>query len=175
MKAKIWMAMIALSMAFSFVACDDDDDLVTPSLEQYDINFLNRSTQSNLGEIQVSRLALDSSTNPGVTGYAQDMINDHQAAQRQLDSLSIAYSVALPATIDTSVAMFSDALKKMSRGRSFDTSFMGMQSRMHTVILRDLTDAAANAKNDRVKNYANQLIPKVTMHKNRADSLFGSL
>lgn len=168
--------MLALTVTFSFVACDDDDDnLVTPSLEQYDINFLNRSTQSNLAEIQVSRLALDSATNPGVTRYAQDMINDHQAAQRQLDSVSIAYSIALPTTIDTSVAMSRDALKRMSRGRSFDTSFMGMQKRMHAMTLRDLMDAAANAKNDRVKNYVNQMIPKVTMHKNRADSLFGSL
>lgn len=169
--------MIALTMTFSFLACDDDDDdnPVMPSLEQYDINFLNRSTQSNLAEIQVSKLAVDSATNPGVTRYAQDMINEHQAAQRQLDSLAIPYSIALPTRVDTSVAMFRDSLKTMARGRSFDTSYIGMQRRMHMMTLKDLTDAAANAKNDRVKNYANQMIPKITMHKNRADSLFGSL
>jgi putative membrane protein len=177
MKTKIWMAMIALSMTFFIVACDDDDDdnPVTPSLEQYDVNFLNRSTQSNLAEIQLSRIALDSATNPGVTQYAQDMINDHQAAQRQLDSIGVAFSLALPTTIDTSVAMLRDSLKTMARGRDFDTSYMGMQSRMHAMTLQDLVDAAANAKNDRVKNYANQMIPVITTHRNRADSLFGSL
>lgn len=169
--------MIALSMTFFLVACDDDDDdnPLTPSLEQYDINFLNRSTQSNLAEVQLSRIALDSATNPGVTLYAQDMINSHEAAQRQLDSIGAAFSLALPSTVDTSVAIFRNSLRTMARSRDLDTSYMGMQSRMHAITLRDLIDAAANAKNDRVKNYANQMIPVITTHRNRADSLFGSL
>jgi predicted outer membrane protein len=170
------MAMIALSMTFIFVACDDDDDLQpTPTLDQYDVNFLNRATRANRATIALNRLAADSGTNPGVQQYALEMISSHEAAQKTLDSIANAYSLQLPATGDTVVGVFRDSLFVMSRGRDFDTSFVGYQMRLHNIYLADLTDASTNAQNNGVKNYATLRIPIITDLRDRAQTLFGSL
>ena len=175
MKKSIWLAVIALSMTI-FVACDDDDDVQPPpTLDQYDVNFLNRATQQNRATIALNRLAVDSGTNPGVQQYALEMVNSYEAAQKTLDSIANVYSLQLPATGDAAVGVFRDSLVVMSRGRDFDTSFVGYQLRLHDTYLIDLNDAAVNAKNGGVKNYASGRVPLVTGFRNRADSLFGSL
>lgn len=176
MKKSIWVATIALSTAL-FFACkkDDKNKQTTPTLDQYDVNFLNRATRANRATIALNHLAADSGTNPGVQQYAQEMISNHETAQKTLDSIARVYSLQLPTSGDTSVAVFRDSLMKMSRGRNFDTSFVGYQSRLHSYYLLDLTDAATNAKNQGLKNYASGRIPIITDFKNRADSLFGSL
>ncbi|HSF45809.1 MAG TPA: DUF4142 domain-containing protein [Chitinophagaceae bacterium] len=175
MKKSIWMAMIALATTF-FVACDDDDDVQpTPTLDQYDINFLNRATRANRSTIALNQLAADSFTNPGVQQYAQEMIANSQNAQKTLDSIATIYSLQLPSTGDTAVSAFRNSLMAMGRGRNFDTSFVGYQIRLHDYYLIDLNDAAANAKDAGVKNYATGRVPIITTFRNRADSLFGSL
>lgn len=168
--------MMALSMTFVFFACDSDDDVQpTPTLDQYDVNFLNRATRANRATIALNRMAADSGTNPAVQQYAIEMVSSYEATQKTLDSIANAYSIQLPATADTAIAAFRDSLLVMSRGRDFDTSFVGYQMRLHDMSLVDLTDVSTNAKNAVVKNYATGRIPIITDFRNRAETLFGSL
>jgi predicted outer membrane protein len=176
MKKSIWMAIIALSTTFFFVACDDDDDVQpTPTLEQYDIDFLNSATRANRSLVALNRLAADSGTNPGVQQYALELISSSEAAQRTLDSIANVYSLQLPAAGDAEVTVFRDSLFVMSRGRDFDTSFVGYQMRLHDYYLIDLNDASTNAINSGVKNYATGRVPIITDFRTRAETLFGSL
>lgn len=169
--------MIGLSMTALFVACDNNDDNVQPkpTLDQYDVSFLNKATQGNRATISLNRLAADSGTNPGVKQYALDMVSNFEAAQKTIDSIALAYSLQLPATSDSVVESFRNSMMAMSRGKTFDTSFVGYQMRLHNRYLIDLTDAATNAKNATVKNFASGRIPIVTGFRNRADSLFTTL
>jgi predicted outer membrane protein len=176
MKKSIWMAIIALSSTFFFVACDNDDDPEpTPTLDQYDVNFLNRATRANRATIALNQLAADSFTNPGVQQYAQDMLASSQSAQKTLDSIASIYSLQLPTTGDTAVAVFRDSLMVMGRGRDFDTSFVGYQMRLLDYYLLDVNDAVTNAKNQGVKDYASGRSPIMTNFRDRAQTLFGTL
>ncbi|HLO80344.1 MAG TPA: DUF4142 domain-containing protein [Chitinophagaceae bacterium] len=177
MKKSIWMVMIGLLTTALFVACDNNDDNVQPkpTLDQYDINFLNKATQQNRATILLNTLAKDSGTNAGVKQYAQDMITNYTSVQKSIDSIANIYSLQLPTTGDSAVSLFKDNLMMMARGKSFDTSFVGYQMRLLDSYLPTWNDASANAKNTGVKNFATQLIPTWTSFRNRADSLFGSL
>jgi predicted outer membrane protein len=110
-----------------------------------------------------------------VKQYALDMVSNFEAAQKTIDSIALAYSLQLPATSDSVVESFRNSMMAMSRGKTFDTSFVGYQMRLHNRYLIDLTDAATNAKNATVKNFASGRIPIVTGFRNRADSLFTTL
>jgi putative membrane protein len=178
MKTKSWMAMIALSLTLFFVACDDDDDeniTPTPTLDQADINFLNRISQSHRAVVILGQAAQDSGTNPAVQQYGQQMIADNQQAQRSVDSIASIYQLTLPTTTDTAHVMFRDSLLRMVRGRDFDTSYVGYQIRLHEQVLQELNSAAGDVKNEGVKSFISGRLPIVTTYKAAADSLFGAL
>lgn len=173
MKRKIWMALIAMTLTTFFVACDDDDDdtQVTPTLGQNDQNFLNQITQSNLAEIQISSVGRDSATDGSVKQFAQQMINDHTIAQRQVDSIAQAYAHTLPTTADTASVNFRDMLLGMENGLGMDSSYIGQQVRMHNMTLNLLNNASTNAENARVKSFATQQIPIVQAHRDSAAAI----
>lgn len=173
MKTKFWLAAIALSMTF-FAACDKDDDdnnIQPATLNAADIQFLNRFTQSNRAGISLGELARDSARDTQVGGFAQQMIQENQNAQRTLDSIGGSYNISLPAIGDTASVNFGNMLRGYSRGNVFDSAYIANQVILQDATLVDLNRAVSEATNDRIKNYANQQISVVTMRRTMADSI----
>lgn len=176
MKTRNWMIVLALSLTSVFVACDDDDDDVTPdTLEQSDIDYLNKITQGNLAEIDWSRVAQDSATNSRVLQFAQQLLTEHQQAQREIDSLADVYNVNLNTTLDTSYARLRDSLRAQMKGRNFDTLFMGHQVRLHETMINNLTGASTSAKNNGIRTVTSRQLINVTKHRDSANVIKQSL
>jgi len=172
MKTKIWLAAVALSIGLFVASCNNDDnDNQTPQLNQTDINFINAFTQGNLNEIALNQAALDSGTDAQIANYAQTLIQDHQAAQKQLDSIASRFNLTLPTAADSATLGYRDSLYAGGRGMAFDSSFIANQIVLHDQMLSDLNDAATRATETTLKNYANQQIPIVTNHRTMADSI----
>ena len=171
------MIVIALGISSLFAACDkdDDDNDQMPPLEQSDIDYLNKIAQGNLAEISWSKIAQDSGTNASVLQFAQQMINDHQQAQTQLDSLARSYNVNLGTTLDTSYARLGDSLRAQIKGRNFDTLFMGNQVRLHDIMIGNLSGASTNAKNSNVKSWSATQLQNVTKHRDSAITIKNAL
>src|ERR1700733_2868746 len=85
--------------------------------------FLKNSTEDNLAEIKMGELALKTSKNPTITGFAQKMVSDHRALIAGAKPVAMKAGVTPP----TSPSMTSDAeyLKlKVLSGDSFDRSYV---------------------------------------------------
>lgn len=176
MKTRNWMIVLAMSLTSLFVACDKDDDTdQNQSLEQSDIDYLNKIAQGNLAEISWSKIAQDSATNTRVLQFAQQMITEHQQSQTQLDSLARSYNVNLNTTLDTSYARWGDSLRAQIKGRNFDTLFMGQQVRHHDSMINVLTATFTNAKNNNVITWSGNQLQNVTRHRDSANVIKNAL
>ena len=93
MKTNKWMYAIVIA-ALGWVACDDDDDniLDKPNLNETDETFVEVAARANMAEIKFGELATTKATDPLVKDFAQQMINEHNAAQDELEELADDYA-----------------------------------------------------------------------------------
>jgi putative membrane protein len=120
-----------------------------------DKTFLKNSTEDNLAEIKMGDLALNSSKNPAVTGFAQKMVSEHRALIAGAKPVAMKAGVTPP----TGPSVTSDAeyLKlKVLSGDAFDKSYVKTMVADH----RDDLDKV-NKEHDSTQNPA---MKKLTAH-----------
>lgn len=173
MKTNKWIYAIVMIASLAWVACDDDDDnpLDKPNLNDTDETFVEVAARSNMAEIEFSELATTKASDSLVKVYAQHMIDEHNAAQRELEDLADDYGgIEWPNDLDEGHGAILEDLNN-AEGYSFDTLYLRSQIRMHEDAVSAFEASATNATDMRVKAYANKYLPNLEEHLERADSV----
>ena len=172
MKTNKWIFAIMIG-ALGWVACDDDDDnfLDRDTLNDTDETFVEVAAPTNMSEIEFGELAKTKASDSLVKVYAQQMIDDHTAAQNELKALADDYDgIEWPNNLDEDYEGMMTDLND-TEGYSFDSLYIKSQVQMHTDATAAFETATTNTTNVRVKGYANKYLPKLEMHLQKADSL----
>ena len=173
MKTNKWIYAIVMIASLSWVACDEDDDnpLDKPNLNDTDETFVEVAARNNMAEIEFGELATTKGTDSLVRVYAQHMIDEHNAAQEELEDLADDYGgIEWPNDLDEGHDEIMEQLQN-AEGYSFDTLYMRTQIRMHEAAISQFETATTNATDMRVKAYANKYLPGLEEHLERADSI----
>ena len=143
-----------------------------------DGQIVQQVTLSNSAEIASSQLAADKATNADVKQFAQRMVDEHQAAQGQVDSLAVRLGIAAQDQAPDSAAQALEqrraALQGMS-GADFDREYMAMQVEMHQATLDLLNRSVAATQNADLKSTLQTMIPAVQSHLDQARQIQGQL
>ena len=119
-----------------------------------DGDFVRDVAIKNMAEIELSRMALDKSTNPDIKSFAQTMIDDHGAAGNKLKSVVSGQPIDWPAQLDDKHRKTADELAK-KQGADFDRDYVKamveghqdlaakLESRLDVQSLADWKTAAA--------------------------------
>ncbi|MDB5930484.1 MAG: hypothetical protein JWR60_2191 [Polaromonas sp.] len=121
-------------------------------------------THANFAEIETGKMALEKSQNDQVKKFAQQMIDDHTAALKEMQTLAQSKGVTLPDGTDLQHKTMATALKAMT-GDTFDAQYMkrvGVNDHQRTVQL--LQKAQKNAKDPELKAMATKMLPTVQHH-----------
>lgn len=172
MKTNKWIFAIVIG-ALGWVACDDDDDniLERPNLNETDETFVEVAAQGNMAEIRFGELAVTKATDSLVRVFAQEMIDEHTAAQDELEDLADDYAgIEWPNDLDEGHDEIMDRLND-AEGFSFDSVYMSTQVDMHESTANAYQSATVNTTDARVKAYANKHLPNIEEHLERADSI----
>ena len=173
MKTNKGIYAIFMIASLSWVACDEDDDnpLDKPNLNDTDETFVEVAARSNMAEIEFGELATTKGSDSLVRVYAQHMVDEHNAAQEELEDLADDYGgIEWPNDLDEGHDEIMDQLQN-AEGYSFDTLYMRTQIRMHEAAISQFETATTNATDMRVKAYANKYLPGLEEHLERADSI----
>ncbi|HEY9622309.1 MAG TPA: DUF4142 domain-containing protein [Crinalium sp.] len=137
----------------------------TPSaaLSPIDREFLTMAIQGNNAEIQTSQLALQRSNNNTVRQYAQRMIQEHTAANRDLTQLANQNRVSIPAAVDPLSRAIATRLSQLS-GAEFDQAYMGTQVNAHLKAISLYQTQIQQGQNPTLTAFANQLLPAIQDH-----------
>lgn len=169
-------AASAMAFAVQPVAAQPSARMSTPGaaasqLQDGDEQLLRDIAQANLAEIETGRIALDTSRNEQVRKFAQQMIDDHSAAMKDVQQLAQAKGVTLPDGPDIKHKTMAVALKAMS-GETFDKQYMsraGVGDHRSTHELLQKTQRTA--KDADLKALAQKMIPVVHGHLTEAEQL----
>lgn len=85
--------------------------------------YLVDAYQDSLAEIQLAQLALQKSSNTDVTKFAQRMVDDHTAMNKEITSLAQQKNVSLPSSPSDDQKATSDRLSGLS-GNDFDLAYI---------------------------------------------------
>ena len=172
MRTNKWIYAIMLA-SLVWVACDDDDDkIIDPALNDTDETFVEVAARSNMAQIEFSKIALAKATDSLVKVFAQDMINEHTAAQDELEDIADDFrGVEWPNDLDEGHDAIRDQLDSVAASYTFDTLFIGTQVRAHAANRNVYQTATTTTTEARVKSYASKYLPHIEQHLGRADSL----
>jgi len=135
---------------------------------------------TNGGEIDAGKIAEDKATNADVKAYAKQMIAEHRAMQKSLDSLAAALTLTPtpPPAADQKRQMNEQTaatLNATAKGAAFDKAYIDGQVQGHQQALNDLQGFSANATDAQLKQLIDGAIPKVQQHLDKAQQLQSKL
>jgi putative membrane protein len=134
------------------------------SLAREDSRMMSDLAHANIAEIETGKMALEKSQNEQVKKFAQQMIDDHGSALKELQTLAQSKGMTLPDSTDIQHKTISTALKVLS-GDTFDKQYVtrvGVNDHQRTLTL--LQKAQKGAKDPDVKALATKMVPTVQHH-----------
>ena len=118
MKKLLKLAIVVIAVLVT--ACDSED---LTSMRQVDRDFILKASESHLAEIELGELAATKATAPSVRNFAEMMIEEHQAAYHELESIAIDKSTGIATSVNFEHQAIKQKLAEMS-GYPFDTAYM---------------------------------------------------
>lgn len=136
----------------------------------FDSQVITQAAQSNNAEIQTSQLALQRATSNEVKQYAQQMIDEHTAANQQLAQIAAQYGVTLPTTPPPTEAAVAQRLAQLS-GVAFDRAYLEAQVNAHQRTATLFQSALPQLTEQPVRSYVSALLPRVENHLEMASTM----
>lgn len=141
---------------------------VAPSGSQ---DFVNRIAASDRFEIETSKLAADSAASSAVMAYAREMIAAHTASTAKLKgAVAKGGGIVVDDKLSTSQQATLEDMK-MKKGYIFDAAYLAAQVHGHDHTLTELKGYAASGDNAALKAFAEEMIPTVAGHLEKAQAV----
>jgi len=126
-------------------------------------SFIKEASAGNQSEIALAQLAQTKAQNPEVKNLAEMIQKDHQQAQEKLQTIAQAHSVALDTTPSWTQRRAQSKLEKLS-GAEFDQQYAKDMLEDHAADIKKFEKASQNIEDSDVKQYAQEILPKLQAH-----------
>lgn len=136
-----------------------------------DRNFLMRAAGSGLAELEAARMAADKAQDEAVKRYAAMLVEQHEAANKELSTLAESKGLSLPTSAPAGKRRELNRLGR-EKGEDFDAAFVQTVGvREHRQDVRLFREASRNAKDPEVKAWAAKMLPTLEQHLSQAQAL----
>ncbi len=154
-------ALLLLVSAFCSVAMAKD------TVDAKD--FVDEASAKGVAEIETAKLALTKSTATDIKAFAQQLIDDHTAANRELAAIAARKNLKVSTEAELTNKAKEFVLKQRD-GESFDEAFAKNQVSAHETVIA-LFKKAAVSKDVELAAFATATLPKLEHHLHTAQDL----
>lgn len=142
-------------------------------LASQDRDFIEQASEGNNAEVAMGAITKGHSFDGRVLAFGQMMVDDHTAAQHELETIAAKKQISLPTGLGEQQASY-DQLAEKTR-LSFDRDFAKEMAGAHDQALLLFQGEAANGADPDLKAYAAAKVPVIEKHLNEAKALASSL
>ncbi len=132
------------------------------TLGSSDKKFFVKAGGGGWAEVAAGQLASQTSANPDVKSFADQMVKDHTKANDELTQLAQTKGVTLPQAPDASHQKDLDKLKQ-KQGAAFDKAYVKSQIADHKSTI-SLFEQASKSKDPDIAAFAQKTLPTLKMH-----------
>jgi putative membrane protein len=136
--------------------------------------FLMAAAQFQQGEILLGKIATQQAGNPQVRELGQRVVEDYAKANQQATQLANAEGVELFKRLPSLHKKKAEQLARLSGGE-FDKAYLDYMTTDHGQEVQKFSEHARQIKNPTVKRWAEQTIPVLQDHVQKADQLTASV
>ena len=133
------------------------------SLREDAAQFLVKSYESGIFEIQLSQLAATNATSTQVKTFAAHLVTAHTDINSQMLKIAMNANYKLPGAVDAGHAKTLDEMTR-TKGNDFDKKYMDMMVSGHEKSVKNYSDAAHNLSGGATKEFATATLPKIEDH-----------
>ncbi len=137
-------------------------------------NFVMDAARSSMAEKELSDLAEQKARNESVKDLAREIKDEHTQAVDKLQQIASNKNVSLPSDVSRSDRTIIDRLQKLS-GEEFDKEYMRQTVKEHQRDVENYRQQAKSAKDEDVKEYAQNTLPTLEQHLDRARQVSESI
>jgi putative membrane protein len=138
------------------------------SLSAQDQMFMENAAKGRMHEVHMGRLGIERGQSEAVKGLCQRLINDHNTANKDLESLAKQKGVTLSADDAKVVSPIPLATKS---GSDFDQEFVKMIVEDHQKDIAAFEKEASSGNDPDLKNWASKALPTLRAHLKEAQAI----
>ena len=158
---------LLLSVVASVITC------ALPAIEAQGLSaqdrmFIENAAKGGMHEVHMGRLGIERGQSEAVKGLCQRLINDHNMAHRDLETLAKQKGVTLPAD-DAKVV--SPAPLAVKSGTDFDQEFVKMLIEDHQNDIAAFEREANSGSDPELRNWASKALPTLRAHLTEAQAI----
>ena len=135
-----------------------------------DAAFLKEAAAANMAEVSAAQLALSKTSNDDVKKFAQTMVDDHTAMEKDVEATASDLKVTLPTEPSKADRIEADKLKALN-GTAFDKAYIMAQVKDHKKVLAKMKAENASTQNPQLKDLTTKGSAKVAEHLKMAEDL----
>jgi putative membrane protein len=135
----------------------------TAALSDQDRNFMNNAALGGMFEVQESKAAVEKTATDGIKKFANQMIDDHTAANKELANLASEKTVTIPAELEKNQQKQIDDLNQLS-GTDFDKQYVKDQLDAHKDAVKLFQKEIDDGQDADVKQFATRTLPTLQHH-----------
>ena len=170
---KHWKRIAWITSAFaSPVILAQTSGVSSPSTPAGGAAFVQQALQAQLAEIELSKIAQNSSTNPVIINLAKATVRDETQASRVLRELAAKKGIPISLAPDEENAARAKILSSKT-GTDLDAYYAQDMARIDDRVIQLYRSGSADNDRD-VASYAQSALPQEEQHEKRAQSLTNS-
>src|SRR4051812_32012511 len=135
--------------------------------------FVEGAAVHGMFEQKLAEIGAQQASDQQVKQFAQQMADDHKNANDQVKQVGQKIGANIPNDLPEMKQRELDAIKSQ-QGKDFDQAFLSCMKALHLHDVSKFADEAQIAKNQDVKNLAQQMLPKLQQHQQHVLALAAS-
>lgn len=147
-----------------------DTSSATLQTDDKSSSFLVRVADAGMGEVELTKLAEEKSTNAEIKGFASMLWNDHTQLNQQVKQMAQERNVTLPPTTSEDHNKVMADMKTRS-GKNFEKEFLDKLVVNHNKSISLFEDAIKEVNDAAVRTFADNTLPKLRVHRDSAQAL----
>jgi len=147
-----------------------DKSNMPSQLSAGDQQFVQEAAKGDAAEIELGQLAESKAANPDVKAFGERMVTDHSKNRDEVRMLADKEHVTLPTKLGEKENAQKEKLQALS-GSQFDKAYMSYMVSEHKTDVMKFKEAASNAQDPSVKQFAEQSLPVLQSHLREAQQV----
>jgi len=138
-------------------------------LSSSDMKFIREASQGGIAEVKMGYMGVQNGTSTQVKNLGQKLIQDHTAANKELEQLASQKGAVITPELDAKHQKDLDALSKLS-GAEFDKAYIHHAVMDHEKDIKKFQAAADKATDQDIRAFAQRTLPVLQQHLDMAKS-----
>jgi putative membrane protein len=133
------------------------------------MRFVKEASQGGIAEVKMGYMGVQNGTSSDVKNLGQKLIQDHTAANKELEQLASRKGVTLSNDLDAKHQKELDKLSKLT-GAEFDKAYIHHAVMDHEKDIKKFQAAADKATDQDIRAFAQRTLPVLQQHLDMAKS-----